>query len=43
MFVSEFEVLTFDRMISDAQCRFHFSLICNEIELKVRSVGISDF
>ena len=33
-YISEFEVLPFDPMISDAHCGIHFSLICNEIELK---------
>ena len=34
-YVSEFEVLPFDPMISDAHSGVHFSLICNEIDLHV--------
>ena len=34
-YVSEFEVLPFDPMISDAHNGVHFSLICNEIDLHV--------
>ena len=33
-YISEFEVLPFDPMISDAHSGLHFSLICNEIVLK---------
>ena len=33
-YISEFEVLPFDPMISDAHSGLCFSLICNEIELK---------
>ena len=33
-YISEFEGLPFDPMISDAHSGLHFSLICNEIELK---------
>ena len=32
-YVSEFEVLPFDSMISDAHNGIHFSLICNEIDI----------
>ena len=34
-YVSEFEVLPFDPMISDAHSGVHFSFICNEIDLHV--------
>ena len=33
-FISEFEILPFDPMTSDAHNGLHFSLICNEIEFK---------
>ena len=33
-YISEFEALPFDPMISDAHSGLHFSLICNEIVLK---------
>ena len=33
-FISEFEVLPFDPIISDAHSGLHFSLICSEIVLK---------
>ena len=30
-YISEFEVLPFDPMTSDAHCGLHFSLTCNDI------------